>query len=782
MKKNKKIFDDHLKDLEGSGISLETANSAGIYSMETQKLVCEYGFPLPIKTNGMVFPYNNGFSRAKLFPPLKTEKGTMKYAQPKNSPARLYIPTQQVQMILSDPSKDLNITEGEKKVLKAIQEGLLCIGIGGLWSWMQDGKPSKYLDKIIWFGRKVRFIPDSDAWTRYDLLQAIYAFCSELQDRGADVKIITLPHSGSGKVGLDDYLLEHSVEDLQKLSCITLTHKGFKKVKKWHERWISKKENGNSSKDIKPKESRPTAVHDGLIDLAITSDNKLVFLILDNGRIEPTDRLPGPPEEDDFVPPSKEVLKWKLPRVEKVMEYFRTDNDKKLFDDLVAYHRSISELPSDGYYYLLAIWVFHTYLFDKSEYSPYIWLYAIPERGKTRTGKGCMYVAYRGLHVESLRDAYIIRVVQNLKSALFIDVMNLWRKAERTGTEDVILQRFEKGAVVPRVLYPDRGPHEDTFYYDIYGPTIIATNEKVSEILASRAIQIIMPESDRDFPDDVKPENALSLRERLTAFRARHLNNPLRDTDKPCRGRLGDILRPLRQIVKLVAPDQEQRFLNLCGAIERQRYDTLSETLEAIILQAITDLEHEIENCKLLSKTITEKINEDILEKFHRAQRIITQVCKRMGFRSSRSVGQTYIEINEKLFSQLSLRYLKKSALSALSVQLSENREDFQCSSQCSNSAVTDSSALSALSKKTEKQVHCRTAGNNYKYTDSAQSAVNQSVSGEKRKNTVFEMCENCPAYDKGTALCHGSTYFEGKSSGGMPAVDMVKNCKYRQN
>ena len=160
-----------------------------------------------------------------------------------------------------------------------------------------------------------------------------------------------------------------------------------------------------------------------------------------------------------------------------------------------------------------------------------------------------MHVAFRGLHVESLRDAYLVRVAENLKSALFIDVIDLWKKAEKAGSDDIILQRFEKGAVVPRVLYPEKGPHRDTVYYDIYGPTIIATNEKVSEILATRAIQIIMPESDREFADDVRPENALELRERLTAFRARNLNSLLPEATKPCRGRLGDILRPLRQTV-----------------------------------------------------------------------------------------------------------------------------------------------------------------------------------------------------------------------------------------
>jgi len=209
-----------------------------------------------------------------------------------------------------------------------------------------------------------------------------------------------------------------------------------------------------------------------------------------------------------------------------------------------------------------------------------------------------------------------------------------------------------------------------------------------------------MPESDREFADDVRPKNSLELRERLTAFRARNLNSLLPEATKPCRGRLGDILRPLRQTVLMVAPDEEGRFLDLCAEFENQRFETLEDTLEANILQAIIDLKHEIGTSKLLSKSITEKINEDVPEKFHRSQRTITHSCKRMGFKAPRSCGQTYIEVEPNLFKKLCLRYLRKSALSALSVQPTENNNDSECTSEGSNSAAKSSSAY------TEKQVH----------------------------------------------------------------------------
>jgi len=69
-----------------------------------------------------------------------------------------------------------------------------------------------------------------------------------------------------------------------------------------------------------------------------------------------------------------------------------------------------------------------------------------------------------------------------------------------------------------------------------------------------------MPESSRFFENDVRPEDGLSLKERLTAFRAKYMERPLPEAKKPCKGRLGDILRPLRQICILVCPDEEDLF------------------------------------------------------------------------------------------------------------------------------------------------------------------------------------------------------------------------------
>ena len=99
--------------------------------------------------------------------------------------------------------------------------------------------------------------------------------------------------------------------------------------------------------------------------------------------------------------------------------------------------------------------------------------------------------------------------------------------------------------MVPRVIYPEKGPYLDTVYFSIFGPTIIATNENIHRILESRAVHINLLEARRRFENDVIPEQSLELKERLTAFRARHLGDTLPELLKPVPGRLGDIIKPL---------------------------------------------------------------------------------------------------------------------------------------------------------------------------------------------------------------------------------------------
>jgi len=243
-----------------------------------------------------------------------------------------------------------------------------------------------------------------------------------------------------------------------------------------------------------------------------------------------------------------------------------------------------------------------------------------------------IHLSYRGIHVESLRDAYIVRIANNFESSIFFDVKNIWKKAERNGSEDILLHRFERGALVPRVIYPEKGPYLDTVYFSIFGPTIIATNENIHRILESRAVQINMPEARRRFENDVIPEQSLELKERLTAFRARHLGDTLPELLRPVSSRLGDIIKPLLQIIRFVKPEREQSFLSLIRDVERERLIEKSSTLEAEILMVIIKLWDGAERGILPVKRITDEFNMERSENMKITYQRIGRRLSAMGF------------------------------------------------------------------------------------------------------------------------------------------------------
>ncbi|MDP3024363.1 MAG: CHC2 zinc finger domain-containing protein [candidate division Zixibacteria bacterium] len=586
------------------------------------------------------------------------------------------------------PNKEVFIAEGIPDCISAVQAGYSTVAILGSFSF----KP-EYQSK---FSRceTIYLCLDGDEAGKEGALKIGGLI-------GERARIIQLPEG----VDLNDYLKEHSKEDFeslirsakdiikyelnlippntdktqlpQRLEPILKKLARMEKVKS--EAYLSyeikhwfklKKQDIDGYRDLvneyrKGGEEAPTvqganlgtnpvytALLDGLVDL-VGHHGTPAFLMKEGDKLSILPQV----EKDGilYIPPPKEQIPWLLPRGEETLKYYELEeelspkeSDGALYNDLIVYFKAISELPTEEYYDLLTSWVLHTYFLEVVQYSPIICLFAVPERGKTRTGKGLVYLAYRGIHVESLRDAYLVRIANNFRSTIFFDVKDVWRKAEKTGSSDILLLRFEKGATVPRVLYPERGAFNDTVYYTIFGPTIVGTNESVHKILESRAITINMPESSRRFENDVTPELSLPLKERLIAFRARHLCQALPDMPKPVAGRLGDILKPLQQVIRLVRPDRETFFLNLVKELEAERLIDKADSLEGQILTVLIRLEDQVEGGTLPVKLIADTLNEDKSEKSQISYQRVGRRLSAMGFKKERAGNNMAILWDQK--------------------------------------------------------------------------------------------------------------------------------------
>jgi len=192
------LHPDHLADLKKSGLNDEIIISLGIHSIPPREIPRIINDPRVESLLCFPYPGLNGFCRWKIFPSGLTDKEGHKrrYHQKAGSGVHLYIPPL-AQKVLSDPTTPLYFVEGEKKAAKGCQEGYPTIGLGGLWNWVCDGEPIEELDQVKWEGRHVFLVPDSDAWLdRDDLLHAVYALGSELECRGAYVRMLKISPKG----------------------------------------------------------------------------------------------------------------------------------------------------------------------------------------------------------------------------------------------------------------------------------------------------------------------------------------------------------------------------------------------------------------------------------------------------------------------------------------------------------------------------------------------------------------------------------------------------------
>jgi hypothetical protein len=335
---------------------------------------------------------------------------------------------------------------------------------------------------------------------------------------------------------------------------------------------------------------KPIGYFPGLIDICLNAENKTAFLQIDDTG-HPVLSESCEVNGEIVSPPGAHHFQFKLPRAEEVMRLCYED-DQTLWNDIDGFIGNHVYLD-DGQRALLTAYVLLTYLHDHREiyYCPIIMLFAAPERGKSRAGRCLTYICFRGLHLIDLREANIIRYADHQHAMLFFDLKDIMKKAAMTNCEDLLLLRYEKGAKAGRVLFPDQGPFQDMKHFDIYGPTLIASNQPPDHILGSRCVSINMPNKPGAYANP-KPQDGLELKERMTAFRAAHLNESLTDIDPlpGLEGRLWDITKPLFQMCLLAHPESLGLLHKTILGVAGEQTESRKQTYEGRIVGIIKEL------------------------------------------------------------------------------------------------------------------------------------------------------------------------------------------------
>ncbi len=226
------------------------------------------------------------------------------------------------------------------------------------------------------------------------------------------------------------------------------------------------------------------------------------------------------------------------------------------------------------------------------------------------------------------------------------------------------------------MINPDKGPFKDMTHYDVYGPTIIATNEPVHKILDTRCIPITMPNKPGEY-ENPTPGEAQGFKERLIAWRARTIDTPLPEIDvvNGLSGRFWDISKPLLQVCKLVYPDHYEELIIALLEISGQRVEDKKDSIEGQIIEIIEKLSPEGEReWEITTSKVLEELNSGRPEGRKCSPQWLGKKLKSLGFHKRISHGHSVLTIKRDELETLLYQYGLCETLSPLS-PLSPNQE-----------------------------------------------------------------------------------------------------------
>jgi putative DNA primase/helicase len=441
----RKLFPEHLADLRASGLTDETIEMMGVFSVPQKEIKEHLGFAMAGMESLLCFSYGPDFHRDKVFPPGLTN-GTgekIKYLQPKNSSTQLYVLPPVAQRVL-DISAPLIFTEGEKKTgaLVQVKKDAAIAGITGTWSWIQNGEPIPDLEKVPILGRWVALCFDSDTWTRFDLQTPVYALAKYLQSRGASpLSLIVVPPVldgfQGGKVGIDDFL-KVKPDGFESLTRVPFSRiEKVQTLKDWYKSWTAKRQKEREQRNQQAK---------------------------------------GNNAEEKFG--IKDFELWTDP----------VDGNVALQEVVKQVHRFL--VVSDEQAIAIALWIFHAHAHDAASVSPLLTFKSpTPDCGKSTAEALIGRLTPRSVPTSNITSAALFRLIDKFHPTLLIDEGDSFVDLDEGMRGILNASHFRNSAFVIRTVESD---DYDPKIFNTWCPKAVALIGNLPATLTSRSILIPM--------------------------------------------------------------------------------------------------------------------------------------------------------------------------------------------------------------------------------------------------------------------------------------------------
>lgn len=636
----------HLKD--GSGISVDVIRERGYRSLLGKAELKKLGFtPAQQRVPGILIPLwgvdskEAGYQYRPDNPRVDARGRPVKYESPRGSANRLDCPPR-CRKVLGDPRVPLWVTEGSKKADALASHGACSISLTGVWGFKGKNELGGVTlladwDYIALKERVVYLSFDSDVITKEPVKKALGRIAEHLRRKEANVLAIRLPQSGDGKVGIDDYLLKHSLEDAQKLAG---------EFDSEESRTIERSVSG-------------FILPDGTVGEMIMSDTgERSFVVLVGGSVRKV--LQYQAGKVTYMPTGD-------PLVGQVVHFAATaapyESQAALFGEVKAFIHQYVELPAD-FEDIAALYVLVTWVYEFAPSIPYLRVIGDWGSGKTRFLDVVGRVCFRPIFASgATTPSPIFRILDKFQGTLVLDEADFKDSSAWVEMVKILNNGYRPNFPVLRSDKEDGKwyPHG----YQVFGPKLIATRSTFKdEALESRCLTAeMMPLTRQEIPRVLPPSfdtEVKQLRSKLLTFRLANLlklkgrtfgNDLLEPNLQP---RLQEILIPLKAMV-----NGDQAMTESLSAFIHRLQETLfsrrRESQAGRVLAAIIELHGE--GAELSIRNVTDKVNEMDNDAPALTSEKVGWMTKKLRFEKERTAKSRFIRWDEDRVRQLSSLY-----------------------------------------------------------------------------------------------------------------------------
>ena len=233
------VADVHLANLRASGLTDDTIQLANLYTEDRPKALAELVQRRSwnrLQGSALVFPFylpgaeSPHACRLRPTTPLMDVNGhgkkrARKYDQASSAGLLVYFAPRARAAGLYSATGELYWTEGEKKTLTLDQEGLACVGLTGVWNWLDVAHKDKgggerlhphIVEHVTVGGRPHVIVFDADARQNDKVMLAAQRLCGVLIASGATRVRFACPPDLDHK-GIDDYYAAHGAAAMRAL-------------------------------------------------------------------------------------------------------------------------------------------------------------------------------------------------------------------------------------------------------------------------------------------------------------------------------------------------------------------------------------------------------------------------------------------------------------------------------------------------------------------------------------------------------------------------------------